>query len=81
VDLERELEELRTRKRSVRPEELHKLLLAAGFTRRFGKGDHWKYSHPKLAEAVIIDPRNPLLVAYVVSGLKAIEKVMRLEDR
>ncbi|MBX4421551.1 type II toxin-antitoxin system HicA family toxin, partial [Mycobacterium tuberculosis] len=34
--------------------EMVKLLKGAGFTRSQGKGDHEKWSHPKLSRPVII---------------------------
>ena len=76
MDLERMLADLRQRKRSIRPEELHQVLLAAGFERRFGRGDHWVYSHPKRLRGLVVDPRTPLLIGYVVMALRAIEEVM-----
>lgn len=76
MDLERVLAELRTRRRSVRPSEAHALLSEAGFERRYGKGDHWVYTHPKRPYPLTIDPRNPLLPAYVSMVIAAIEEVL-----
>lgn len=76
MDLEREIAALRQRRRSVRPEELHRLLTAAGFSRRFGKGDHWVYTYPQYPKNLGIDPRTPLLVAYVDLALKAVRQVL-----
>ncbi len=53
------------------------MLEAAGFTRRFGKGDHWVYHHPDRRGRLVIDPRSPLLVAYVTKAIRAIEEVLR----
>lgn len=52
----------------------------AGFDRRYGKGDHWIYSHPRLAHNVTIDPRNPLLPVYVSRAIRAIEEVLADDD-
>ena len=71
-----QLDALRKRRRNVRPDQLHALLIAAGFTRRHGKGDHWVYSHPLLTERLTVDPRNPLLPAYVSRAIRAIEEVL-----
>jgi hypothetical protein len=59
---------------------MHALLTAAGFSRRFGRGDHWVYSHPGRRYPLTIDPRDPLLPAYVTSAIRAIEEVIRDED-
>ncbi len=47
VDINHELTRLKQRRRSVRPAEMHALLTEAGFERRYGKGDHWIYTHPR----------------------------------
>lgn len=72
--------EFRRRKRNVRPRELHKLLTDVGFDRRYGKGDHWIYTHPSLRYPLSIDPRNPLLPVYVKNALRAIEEVSTDDD-
>lgn len=59
---------------------MHALLVAAGFERRFGKGDHWVYTHRRRAYPLTIDPRNPLLPAYVSKAIKAIEEVLEGND-
>lgn len=56
------------------------LLVAAGFERRFGKGDHWVYTHPSRPYPLTIDPRNPLLPAYVSKAIRAIEEVLDDEN-
>jgi predicted RNA binding protein YcfA (HicA-like mRNA interferase family) len=76
MKLHQRLEELKRSRRSVRPEVLHELLTAAGFTRRYGKGDHWIYSHPQRRYPLTIDPRNPLLPAYVSKAVRAMEEVL-----
>mgnify|MGYP001286682563 FL=1 len=55
---------------------MHALLVAAGFERRYGKGDHWIYTHPDRPYPLTIDPRNPLLPAYVSKAIRAIEEVL-----
>jgi predicted RNA binding protein YcfA (HicA-like mRNA interferase family) len=74
--LKAELASLKTRRRSVKPRDMHARLTEAGFTRRHGKGDHWVYTHPGRATPLTIDPRNPLLPAYVTKAIKAIEEVL-----
>lgn len=76
VDLAAKLAELKRARRSVRPEDLDALLREAGFERRQGKGDHVIYSHPDRVENLSIDPRNPLLPAYVSKAIRAIEEVL-----
>lgn len=78
MSLREELDQLKPRRRSVRPRDLHRLLELAGFERRYGKGDHWIYTHAKRPYPLTIDPRNPLLPAYVSKAIRAIEEV--LED-
>jgi antitoxin HicB len=56
VDLLQQLAEIKKRRRSIRPEEMHALLTEAGFERRYGRGDHWVYSHTRLTYPVTIDP-------------------------
>jgi len=77
MELAREIERLKTSRRSVRYEELDQLLVAAGFERRAGRGDHWVYRHPKAGRSLVIDPRTPLLPAYVSKAIRAIEEVLR----
>ena len=48
----------------------------AGFDRRYGKGDHWVYTHERRRYPLTIDPRNPLLPAYVSKAIRAIEEVL-----
>ncbi len=78
--LEEELRSLKKRRRSVRPSELHALLTEAGFDRRYGKGDHWVYTHARRRFPLTIDPRNPLLPAYVSKAIRAIEEVLDHEQ-
>lgn len=80
VDIGERLNHLKHRRRSVRPEELHALLSAAGFQRRYGKGDHWVYTHPALRFPLTIDPRNPLLPVYVSKAIHAIEEALNDEN-
>jgi predicted RNA binding protein YcfA (HicA-like mRNA interferase family) len=74
--LQARVEALRKRRRSVRPAEMHGLLTDAGFSRRMGKGDHWVYTHPRLTYPLTIDPRNPLLPAYVSKAIQVLETVI-----
>ena len=80
MGLEERLANLRQRRRSVRPQELDALLAEAGFTRRYGKGDHWVYTHPRRPYPFVVDPRNPLLPVYVSKAIRAIEEVLHDED-
>jgi predicted RNA binding protein YcfA (HicA-like mRNA interferase family) len=75
-DLATRVADLKRRRRSVAPRDMNKLLVDAGFTRRQGKGDHWVYTHPQRPFPLTIDPRNPLLPAYVSKAIAAIEEVM-----
>jgi predicted RNA binding protein YcfA (HicA-like mRNA interferase family) len=78
VTLEQQLASLRTRRRSVDPKEIHALLTEAGFERRYGKGDHWVYTHANRPFPLTINPHRPLLPVYVSNAIRAIEEV--LED-
>lgn len=80
MEWEKELESLRRSRRSTRPRDLHRLLSAAGFERRYGKGDHWIYRHPRTGRQFTVDPRNPLLPVYVGLAIQAIEEVLNDED-
>lgn len=75
-DLATRIAELKRRRRSVAPYDMDKLLVNAGFTRRQGKGDHWVYTHARRPFPLTIDPRNPLLPAYVSKAISAIEEVI-----
>ena len=75
-DLATRLNQLRTSRRSASPKDMNKLLTDAGFARRAGKGDHWVYTHPRRPFPLTIDPRNPLLPAYVSKAIRAIEEVL-----
>ena len=76
MDVRAELANLEQRRRSVKPKDMHALLVAAGFDRRYGKGDHWIYTHPDRPFPLTIDPRNPLLPVYVSKAIRAIEEVL-----
>jgi predicted RNA binding protein YcfA (HicA-like mRNA interferase family) len=78
--VETELARLRTARRSVHPKTMHALLAKAGFERRYGKGDHWVYTHPLRRYPLTIDPRNPLLPAYVSRAIQAIEEVLTADE-
>ena len=78
-ELERRLAEARPRRRSVHPREVHRILLLAGFERRHGRGDHWVYRRGGSA-IVVIDPRIPLLPAYVSAVIRVIEETLREES-
>lgn len=71
-----ELEQPKRARRSVRPDDMDRLLIEAGFERRFGKGDHWVYTHPQRPYPLTIDPRNPLLATYVSKAIRAIEEIL-----
>jgi predicted RNA binding protein YcfA (HicA-like mRNA interferase family) len=75
-DLAARVADLKRRRRSVAPRDMDRLLVDAGFTRRQGKGDHWVYTHAQRPFPLTIDPRNPLLPAYVSKAIAAIEEVM-----
>lgn len=55
--------------------ELVKLLQRAGFTMTQGKGDHEKWSHPKLARPVIITQTREISPGVTRNALKAIKEV------
>jgi predicted RNA binding protein YcfA (HicA-like mRNA interferase family) len=80
VSARKRIEQLRKRRRSVKPEEMHALLSEAGFERRYGRGDHWVYTHERLRYPLTIDPRNPLLPVYVSKAIRAIEEVLAAES-
>lgn len=80
MGLQEQLAEVKKRRRSVDPAEMHALLSEAGFVRRYGKGDHWVYTHPQRRYPLTIDPRRPLLPAYVSKAIRAIEEVLTDED-
>ncbi len=76
MDLEERLRGLLARRNGVGPEELHALLIEAGFTWRQGKGDHRVYRHPRRFRKLAIDPRKPLKPVYVELAVKAIREVL-----
>lgn len=80
MTLAEKIADLKTRRRSVDPGELHALLTEAGFSRRYGKGDHWVYTHSARRYPLTVDPRRPLLPAYVSKAIRAIEEVSEDED-
>lgn len=75
-DFAARIADLKRRRRSVSPHDMDMLLIEAGFTRRRGKRDHWVYTHPKRPFPPTIDPRNPLLPAYVPKAITAVEEVI-----
>lgn len=80
MELKEKLEDVKKRRRSVDPSEMHALLAEAGFDRRYGKGDHWVYTHRQRRYPLTIDPRKPLLPAYVSKAIRAIEEVLADEN-
>jgi hypothetical protein len=76
VGLEQRLASLKNRRRSVDPSGIDALLVEAGFERRYGKADHWVYTHPRRKFPLTIDPRRPLLPVYVSRAIRAIEEVL-----
>jgi predicted RNA binding protein YcfA (HicA-like mRNA interferase family) len=76
MGIEQDLASLKTRRRSVQPDVMHALLTEAGFVRRYGKGDHWVYTHPRRRFPLTIDPRSPLLPTCVSKAIRAIEEVL-----
>jgi predicted RNA binding protein YcfA (HicA-like mRNA interferase family) len=76
VELEQRLASLKTRRRSVDPGEIDALLAETGFERRYGKGDHWVYTHPRRGFPLTIDSRRPLLPVYVSKAIRAVEEVL-----
>ncbi|MCK9519213.1 MAG: type II toxin-antitoxin system HicA family toxin [Dehalococcoidia bacterium] len=80
MDLRREVEALKTRRRNVRFKEMDRLLLAAGFTRTQGAGDHVKYRHPRLRYQLVLDARRTLLPVYVTNSIRALEEVLKNEQ-
>lgn len=55
--------------------ELVKLLKGAGFTKSQGKGDHEKWSHPKLTRPVVITQTREISPGVTRNALKAIKEV------
>lgn len=80
MKLRTELARLKQSRRSVRPEHLDALLQAAGFVRRHSKGDHWVYTHPRRRFPLTVNPRNPLLPAYVSKAIRAIEEILNGDE-
>lgn len=76
----RERNENRRQPLEIDPTEMHALLVEAGFELRYGKGDHWVYSHSRRRFPQTIDPRRPLLPVYVSKAIRAIEEVLADED-
>jgi hypothetical protein len=52
----------------------------ASIRRRYGKGDHWVYTHSRRRFPLTIDPRRPLLPVYVSKAIRAIEEVLADEN-
>jgi hypothetical protein len=75
-----EIEQLKRRRRSVPPEEIHSLLIAAGFEYRWGGRNHAIYSHTKLAYNLSIKQSRPLKPTYVSQAIRAMEEVLDDEN-
>lgn len=75
-ELERWVVDARMRRRNIHPREAHRVLVLAGFGRRFGQGDHWVYRRSETA-LLVIDPRVPLLPAYASAVISAIEQILK----
>lgn len=57
------------------------LLVAAGFTRSEGKGDHEKWSYPGMSRPVIITQTREILPAVTRNALKTIKEKEQNENR
>ncbi|QIN29613.1 type II toxin-antitoxin system HicA family toxin [Brevibacterium luteolum] len=55
--------------------DLVKILRSAGFSRTDGKGDHEKWSHPRLKRPVIITQTREISPGVTRIALKAIKEV------
>ena len=55
--------------------ELVKRLRTAGFTKTQGRGDHEKWSHPKLTRPVVITQTREISPGVTRNALKAIKEV------
>lgn len=80
MGLREDLADVKQRRPSVDRHEIHAFLTEAGFERRYGKGDHWVYTHSLRRFPLTFDPRRPLLPAYVSKAIRAIEEVRAHED-
>ena len=78
---ERRIERLRRSQTDVSPEELRTALESAGFTLVSVQGSHWHYRHPARPGKLTIPYHRPVLRTYVRQTLKAIDEVMRDDDR
>jgi hypothetical protein len=80
VNLRDEIEQIKRRRRSVAPDKIHALLLAAGFEYRWGGRNHAIYSHTKLVENLSIKQSKPLKPTYVSQAIRALEEVLDDEN-
>lgn len=75
VKRDKRLEALRNNPRGIRPQELENLLLAFGFVKRNGKGDHRWYSRGSNIVGVDFG-KNPCKPVYVREAIGAIEAAL-----
>ncbi len=76
MGIREDLEDIKKRRRNVRPDEMHRLL-----EQRYGKGDDWVYRHPNWPFVLTIDPsKKQLLPTYVSAAIRAIEGVVGDDD-
>lgn len=52
------LEKVRNNPKNVTFQELERLMNGAGFSCNPGKGDHYRFTHPKLNHPIIVDSRG-----------------------
>lgn len=81
VRRDRRVERLRRSQTDVSPERLRSALEWAGFTLVRVKGSHYHYRHPALPELISIPYRRPVRRVYVRQALRAIDEVLRDDDR
>lgn len=71
-----DLARLKKRRRSVRPQDLDRLLRATGFERRSGRAQDCVYFHPRLIAPFAVPIDDPVLPVYVSRAVRAIEAVI-----
>ena len=75
-DVKDDLARLKKGRRSVRPQDLDRLLRAAGFERRSGRAQDSVYSHPRLEAPFAVPIDDPVLPVHVSRAVRAIETVI-----
>lgn len=81
TSLEKRIQKLRNQPRGISSDQLERVLDSLGFQERKGRGSHKCFKHPQLPGVLLTVPKqNPLYETYIKQALKAIDRLLEIEE-